>query len=70
MKWKPGTLGVIINQFKRKCTIEMGKLAENSIWQPRFYDHVVRNEQSLFRIREYIKNNPKNWKIDRNYCGN
>ena len=28
-------------------------------WQPRFYDHIIRDNDSLNRIRKYIKNNPK-----------
>jgi putative transposase len=34
------------------------------IWQKSFYDHIIRNEQDLARIREYIQNNPKNWQED------
>jgi REP element-mobilizing transposase RayT len=34
-------------------------------WQKSFYDHVIRNELSLNRIREYIKNNPRQWDSDR-----
>jgi hypothetical protein len=30
-------------------------------WQPRFYDHIIRNDASLRRIRAYITNNPRNW---------
>jgi len=32
------------------------------VWQQRFYDHVIRNNQDLRRIRKYIQNNPRNWK--------
>ena len=35
-------------------------------WQSNYYEHIVRDEQSLFNIREYIKNNPANWDNDRN----
>ena len=35
-------------------------------WQPRFYDHIVRDDGSLNRIRKYILNNPSNWETDRN----
>ena len=28
------------------------------IWQHNYYEHIVRNEQELNRIRAYIKNNP------------
>ncbi|RLL87958.1 hypothetical protein Y697_07960 [Mesotoga sp. BH458_6_3_2_1] len=29
------------------------------------YEHVIRNEKELNRIREYIENNPLRWQIDR-----
>jgi REP element-mobilizing transposase RayT len=33
-------------------------------WQERFYDHIIRNEDDLSDIREYIVNNPLNWEKD------
>ena len=36
-------------------------------WQKSFYDHIIRNERSLFRIQEYIRNNPAKWELDRDY---
>jgi REP element-mobilizing transposase RayT len=33
-------------------------------WQDRFHDHIIRNARELFRIRQYIKNNPKQWEDD------
>jgi len=47
--------GVINNQFSR---------FNKQLWQKSFYDHVIRNEESLNNIREYIKNNPKKWGKD------
>jgi len=35
-------------------------------WQSRFYDNIIRNNESLNKIREYIKINPKMWERDRN----
>lgn len=35
-------------------------------WQSRFYDHIIRNEKSLRKIREYIRINPQMWERDRN----
>lgn len=35
------------------------------VLQYRFHDHVIRNEQELFRIRNYIRNNPINWGNDK-----
>ena len=34
-------------------------------WQRNYYEHVIRNEESLYAIREYIQNNPALWSIDR-----
>jgi len=33
-------------------------------WQPRFYDHIIRSETSLTKIREYIRLNPFKWNDD------
>jgi putative transposase len=45
----------------------MQKSSLDDIWQPRFYDHIVRSYDELERIRFYIKNNPRNWLKDENY---
>ncbi|MEI6277493.1 MAG: hypothetical protein WCP08_15950, partial [Prolixibacteraceae bacterium] len=37
----------------------------NFNWQPRFYDHIIRNDQAYQRISAYISNNPSNWKGDK-----
>ena len=34
------------------------------LWQRNYYEHIVRNEKSLNRIRQYIINNPANWEND------
>jgi len=41
-------------------------------WQKSFYDHIIRNENSLFKIRKYIQNNPLKWHLekDRNHLLN
>ena len=40
----------------------MGKL-----WQRNYYEHIIRDEQSFFRIADYIIKNPANWNEDRFY---
>jgi REP element-mobilizing transposase RayT len=37
----------------------------NFAWQPRFHDHIIRDEQSFRNISNYIINNPTNWKQDK-----
>ncbi len=59
-KWKSGTLGSIINQYKRICTINARKINPDFGWQSRFYDHIIRNEKSYNNISKYIVNNPLN----------
>ncbi|MDW7693882.1 transposase [Flammeovirgaceae bacterium SG7u.111] len=65
--WQPGTLGVIINQYKRKCTIESRKTRPGFKWQARFHDHIIRDEKAFYRISEYIQNNPLVWEKDKFY---
>jgi putative transposase len=36
----------------------------NKLWQKSYYDHIIRNEKDLIRIREYIRNNPLQWELD------
>lgn len=31
-------------------------------WQPRYYDSIIRNERDLSNVRNYIVDNPLNWK--------
>lgn len=56
---KPNSLGSIIGQFKSVATKRIRKEHnKNFSWQPRFYDHIIRNEKSLLAIRKYIRLNP------------
>ena len=64
-KWYSGTLGVIINQYKRACTISARKIHPDFAWQSRFHDHIICNDDSFQRISNYILNNPQNWADDK-----
>lgn len=33
-------------------------------WQKSYYDHIIRNEDELVKIQQYIIDNPKNWEED------
>ncbi len=35
------------------------------LWQRGYYEHVIRNDESLNRIRQYIATNPLRWELDR-----
>ena len=34
------------------------------LWQRNYYEHIIRNEAELDRIRTYIANNPTQWALD------
>ncbi|MDP2885287.1 MAG: transposase [Ignavibacteria bacterium] len=37
-----------------------------SVWQRNYYEHIIRDERSLERIRVYIVSNPERWVADEN----
>lgn len=60
-------LSEIVRQFKTFSAKRINRLRDTlavAIWQRNYYEHIIRNEQSLEEIREYIINNPYNWKQD------
>ncbi len=64
---KPGTISTIIRSYKSVVSKYARQMQGRFSWQPRFYDHIIRNAQSFERIQTYIENNPLNWKEDRFY---
>jgi putative transposase len=64
---KKYNLSEIIRGFKtfssRKIN-EQRNITDKFQWQKSFYDHIIRNEKSLNKIREYIQNNPLQWHLD------
>jgi len=62
------SLSLIINQYKGSVTRFAHKNGFDDFhWQTRFYDHIIRNDNDLHRIRTYIRNNPLKWEIDEYY---
>ncbi len=63
-----GNLGQIIRWYKGRCSYEIHQRNYHDFqWQGRFWDHIIRDEQSLQRIRNYIHDNPLNWKANKFY---
>ncbi len=64
----PGSIGSIIRGFKIGVTKWFRQNTDvYHVWQRNYYEHIVRNQMELKRIREYIVNNPVNWQNDENY---
>lgn len=61
----------VIRDYKSITTRLYNKLVtdqeRNTLWQKSFYDHIIRDEEELQKIREYIYNNPRQWHLDKYY---
>ncbi len=58
----------IIGYFKMNTAKQINILRKTlglPVWQRNYYEHIVRNEDELNRIREYIINNPLKWNLDK-----
>ncbi len=53
------------NEYIRGVKKKKWKSFNKKLWQRNYYEHVIRDENSLERIREYIINNPLRWHLDR-----
>lgn len=63
----PGALGTIIGANKSSVTRRITRLPDppdHPIWQRNYYEHVIRDEADLNRIREYVQYNPARWSED------
>ena len=58
----------LIGRFKMLSSKRINEIRNTSdvkLWQRNYYEHVIRNDDELNRIREYIANNPAQWEMDR-----
>jgi len=55
------TLGSVIAGFKAAVSSRVGR----SVWQRNYYEHIIRDDEGLTRIREYIATHPGQWTMDR-----
>ena len=57
-----------VNQFKGKSTVIAWKYGiKGSLWQKRWYDHILRKDEDLVKAGEYILNNPVRRKLVEDY---
>ena len=62
------SLGALIAGFKAATTKRINAwrgTPGSPVWQRNYYDRIIRDEDELWRIREYIANNPAQWAVDR-----
>ncbi|HBK34794.1 MAG: hypothetical protein UU08_C0010G0001 [Candidatus Uhrbacteria bacterium GW2011_GWE2_40_58] len=58
---------IVVNTYGNYVKKNQWQPYENHLWQYRYYDHVIRNENDLLRIKQYILDNPYRWRNDRFY---
>ncbi|MEW6087641.1 MAG: transposase [bacterium] len=67
---KRKTIGDVVRVLKSISAIKINKYLNRlgvPVWQRNYYEHIIRNEAELYKIVEYIINNPINWQDDENY---
>jgi putative transposase len=57
-------LASIIRGYKSAVTTQSRIIDPTFGWQPRFHDHVIRNNAEFNRVRDYIIDNSLNWEND------
>jgi len=66
------TVGDVVGAFKSWTTVQYVRGVGNRgwmpfdrrLWQRNYYEHIIRNENSLAEIRRYIAENPLRWQED------
>jgi len=63
----PSSVSSIVRSYKSAVTKSLNRLHLSTgtpIWQRNYYEHVIRDEEELIRVREYIQHNPLKWDED------
>lgn len=64
----PRSLASFISSFKAYTARQANILLNtpgSRLWQPDYYEHVIRDDDDLRNIRQYIVNNPLQWELDK-----
>ena len=64
---QPASLGAVIAKFKSRVTKRLWKIPSmhgKPIWQRNYFEHIIRNDREMERIRHYIETNPSAWMED------
>ena len=64
---KAGSVSVIIRSYKSICSTHIHAAFPDIsfVWQERFWDNIIKSEESYNNISNYIINNPDNWENDK-----
>jgi len=63
----PRSLGSLVAGFKSAATKRINEIRGTlgvPVWQRNYYERVIRDDEELSRIRQYIVDNPTHWEED------
>jgi putative transposase len=72
-RMKPRSLSSLVVGFKAAVTKKINTirhLNDVPIWQRNYYEHIIRDENSLQKLRQYITDNPLSWEMDQLHPNN
>jgi putative transposase len=55
---------ITTHQYIQQIVFSQRPEFQKRLWQRNYYEHIIRNENELKQIREYIQNNPAGWQND------
>ena len=65
---KPKPLGRLVGAFKTISAKKINQMRSThgaQLWQRNYYEHVIRNDEEMNRVREYISYNPQKWELSK-----
>ncbi len=72
-RMKPRSISSFVSGFKSAVTCRINTLRQSPkfpVWQRNYYEHIVRNDRDLERLRDYIVANPYIWHQDQLHPNN
>jgi REP element-mobilizing transposase RayT len=60
---RPPPVPAVVGAFKARAS----RGADRALWQRGYHDRIIRDEQELAALREYIETNPLRWALDREH---
>ena len=67
----PRSVSSFVAGFKSAATKRINLFINTpgkKVWQDRFHDHIIKDNDGYQNIHNYIQNNPISWQDDRFYC--
>jgi putative transposase len=64
------SLPTIVRLFKSTTTKQINKIRNTPgrpVWQRNYYERIIRDDDELYRVRQYTRENPLKWESDNEY---